>query len=171
MLRDSRSGGRHLPRRGATKGAILDLCCGTGQLVARLSEDGYTATGVDGSESMIQGCRAAHRQHGTDHLRVARAQVDPHGPYSFRTLVRRRRNPGRATGCGLRRRPSVQRRRTDCRRLSHIRGSNVLRRATGEPVWGSVGFELPSREGFIVASNVSNADTPARASCLGWSAP
>ena len=35
-------------------GAILDLCCGTGQLVARLSEDGYTATGVDGSESMIE---------------------------------------------------------------------------------------------------------------------
>ena len=45
---------QHLPHRGATKGAVLDLCCGTGQLVARLSEDGYTATGVDGSESMIE---------------------------------------------------------------------------------------------------------------------
>ena len=40
---------RHLPRGSA----VLDLCCGTGQLAARLAADGHAVTGVDGSESMI----------------------------------------------------------------------------------------------------------------------
>lgn len=40
---------RHLPRRSA----VLDLCCGTGQLAARLAADGHAVTGVDGSEAMI----------------------------------------------------------------------------------------------------------------------
>ena len=35
-------------------GAVLDLCCGTGQLAAVLSEKGYAVTGVDGSEGMIE---------------------------------------------------------------------------------------------------------------------
>lgn len=34
--------------------AVLDLCCGTGQLAAVLSDKGYTVTGVDGSAGMIE---------------------------------------------------------------------------------------------------------------------
>ena len=45
---------RHLPERAA----VMDLCCGTGQLAARLSEDGYEVTGVDVSRSMIEIARA-----------------------------------------------------------------------------------------------------------------
>ena len=33
--------------------AVLDLCCGTGQLAAVLAEKGYAITGVDGSDGMI----------------------------------------------------------------------------------------------------------------------
>ena len=33
---------------------VLDLCCGTGQLAAVLSREGYAVTGVDGSEGMIE---------------------------------------------------------------------------------------------------------------------
>lgn len=33
---------------------VLDLCCGTGQLAAVLSEKGYAVTGVDGSAGMIE---------------------------------------------------------------------------------------------------------------------
>ncbi len=35
------------------KAAILDLCCGTGQLVRTLSERGYRVTGLDGSSEML----------------------------------------------------------------------------------------------------------------------
>ena len=41
---------RDLPPRSA----LLDLCCGTGQLAAVLSDKGYAITGVDGSERMIE---------------------------------------------------------------------------------------------------------------------
>ena len=34
--------------------ALLDLCCGTGQLAAVLSGKGYAVTGVDGSAGMIE---------------------------------------------------------------------------------------------------------------------
>ena len=34
--------------------AVLDLCCGTGQLAAELSRRGYRTTGLDGSEGMIE---------------------------------------------------------------------------------------------------------------------
>jgi SAM-dependent methyltransferase len=34
--------------------AILDLCCGTGQLAGYLSEAGYDVTGIDGSEEMLK---------------------------------------------------------------------------------------------------------------------
>ena len=34
--------------------AVLDLCCGTGQLAAVLADKGYATTGVDGSEGMIE---------------------------------------------------------------------------------------------------------------------
>ena len=37
--------------------AILDLCCGTGQLAAGLHDRGYQVTGLDGSEEML---RLAH---------------------------------------------------------------------------------------------------------------
>ena len=40
---------RHLPDHAS----VLDLCCGTGQLAARLAGDGYEVTGVDVSGSMI----------------------------------------------------------------------------------------------------------------------
>lgn len=41
---------RHLPHRAP----VLDVCCGTGQLAARLAEGGYKVTGVDVSGSMIE---------------------------------------------------------------------------------------------------------------------
>ena len=34
--------------------AVLDLCCGTGQLAAELSRRGYRTTGLDGSAEMIE---------------------------------------------------------------------------------------------------------------------
>ena len=34
--------------------AVLDLCCGTGQLAAELSRRGYRTTGLDGSKRMIE---------------------------------------------------------------------------------------------------------------------
>ena len=34
--------------------AVLDLCCGTGQLAAELAQQGYRTTGLDGSEQMIE---------------------------------------------------------------------------------------------------------------------
>ena len=37
--------------------AILDLCCGTGHLAKLLIERGYTVTGVDGSERMLDYAR------------------------------------------------------------------------------------------------------------------
>ena len=37
--------------------AILDLCCGTGQLAAILSDRGYRVTGIDGSEEMLKYAR------------------------------------------------------------------------------------------------------------------
>ncbi len=36
------------------KANILDLCCGTGQLAKVLIEKGYSVTGIDGSEEMLQ---------------------------------------------------------------------------------------------------------------------
>jgi len=33
--------------------SILDLCCGTGQLAAVLTEDGFRVTGIDGSAAML----------------------------------------------------------------------------------------------------------------------
>ena len=33
---------------------VLDLCCGTGQLAAELSRQGYRTTGLDGSQGMIE---------------------------------------------------------------------------------------------------------------------
>ena len=44
----------HLPRQSA----ILDLCCGTGQLAALLADKGWAVTGVDISEPMIELARA-----------------------------------------------------------------------------------------------------------------
>ena len=45
----------HLVLRNLTPGsAVLDLCCGTGQLAAELSRQGYRTTGLDGSERMIE---------------------------------------------------------------------------------------------------------------------
>ncbi len=38
-------------------GNILDLCCGTGQLVAALGERGYNVTGFDGSSDMLRHAR------------------------------------------------------------------------------------------------------------------
>ncbi|MYC90286.1 MAG: class I SAM-dependent methyltransferase [Gemmatimonadetes bacterium] len=45
----------HLVLRNLTPGSpVLDLCCGTGQLAAELSRQGYRTTGLDGSERMIE---------------------------------------------------------------------------------------------------------------------
>ncbi|MCM2442439.1 class I SAM-dependent methyltransferase [Agrobacterium vitis] len=38
-------------------GAILDLCCGTGQLAAALAERGFNVTGLDGSADMLRHAR------------------------------------------------------------------------------------------------------------------
>jgi len=40
-----------------TGGNILDLCCGTGQLIQPLIEAGYQVTGLDGSEDMLHYAR------------------------------------------------------------------------------------------------------------------
>lgn len=45
-----------LPRMPAG-GRILDLCCGTGQTSAALTERGFRVTGVDGSEEMLRYAR------------------------------------------------------------------------------------------------------------------
>ena len=48
----------HLVLRHLTgEGPVLDICCGTGQLAARLTSEGYAVTGVDGSRSMIEFAR------------------------------------------------------------------------------------------------------------------
>ncbi len=39
------------------RGEILDLCCGTGQVAARLSQRKYKVTGLDNSESMLSFAR------------------------------------------------------------------------------------------------------------------
>ena len=45
----------HLVLRDLPPGsAVLDLCCGTGQLAAELSQHGYRTTGLDGSAGMIE---------------------------------------------------------------------------------------------------------------------
>ena len=45
----------HLVLRHLSGGStVLDLCCGTGQLAARLTHDGHAVTGVDVSPSMIE---------------------------------------------------------------------------------------------------------------------
>lgn len=43
----------HVP----TGSAILDLCCGTGQLAAALAERGFKVTGLDGSADMLRHAR------------------------------------------------------------------------------------------------------------------
>lgn len=37
-----------------TEGKILDLCCGSGQLVQKLQQRGYQLTGIDGSGEMLK---------------------------------------------------------------------------------------------------------------------
>lgn len=65
---------RHLPG----KGAILDLCSGTGQLAARLVDEGYAVTGVDGSAAMVQ--IAARNAPGADFVvQDAREQLPSRG--------------------------------------------------------------------------------------------
>lgn len=41
----------------AADAAVLDLCCGTGQLARLLSEEGYEVTGIDGSEELLKYAR------------------------------------------------------------------------------------------------------------------
>jgi len=47
--------------------AVLDLCCGTGQLACFLSEAGYDVTGIDGSEAMLK--YAGENAPGVDFIR------------------------------------------------------------------------------------------------------
>jgi len=37
---------------------VLDLCCGSGQLAARISESGYRVSGIDGSAELLKYARA-----------------------------------------------------------------------------------------------------------------
>lgn len=54
--------------------AIVDLCCGTGQLAAALTKRGFRVTGVDGSEEMLRYAR--HNAPGAEfHLADARSFV------------------------------------------------------------------------------------------------
>ncbi|MBK6767961.1 MAG: class I SAM-dependent methyltransferase [Ardenticatenales bacterium] len=39
------------------RGRLLDLCCGTGQLAAGLTDRGWTVVGVDGAEAMLERAR------------------------------------------------------------------------------------------------------------------
>jgi SAM-dependent methyltransferase len=47
----------YLPRL-AGKGPVLDLGCGRGEMLSLLEEQGIAARGVDGSEQMVEACRA-----------------------------------------------------------------------------------------------------------------
>ncbi len=47
----------YLPRL-AGRGPVLDLGCGRGEMLALLKEQGIAASGVDGSEQMVEVCRA-----------------------------------------------------------------------------------------------------------------
>ena len=40
------------------RASILDLCCGTGQLAAVLSQKGFRVTGIDGSDAMLHYARS-----------------------------------------------------------------------------------------------------------------
>ena len=65
---------RHLPEQAA----VMDLCCGTGQLAAQLFEDGYQVTGVDVSGSMIEIAKA--NAPGADfHVQDARRPLPDRG--------------------------------------------------------------------------------------------
>ncbi len=44
-------------QRLATGGRVLDLCCGTGQIAAKLSERGFEVMGIDESSAMLQHAR------------------------------------------------------------------------------------------------------------------
>ena len=52
--------------RTRTEANVLDLCCGTGQLSAWLTEQGYHVTGVDGSREMLS--LAQHNAPGAQFL-------------------------------------------------------------------------------------------------------
>ena len=51
---------------------VLDLCCGTGQLAAALSDRGYVITGIDGSAKMLHWARA-NAPRASFHLADARS--------------------------------------------------------------------------------------------------
>lgn len=48
---------QNLPREVPENPKILDLCCGTGELVKALQSRGYQVTGLDGSEEMLRYAR------------------------------------------------------------------------------------------------------------------
>ncbi|MFE7133030.1 class I SAM-dependent methyltransferase [Streptomyces sp. NPDC057638] len=56
---------------------VLDLCCGPGLFVVPLAERGYTVTGVDLSEAMLDRARAACAAAGTD-VRLVRGDMRDH---------------------------------------------------------------------------------------------
>lgn len=67
---------RYLPHHAP----VLDLCCGTGQLAARLTEDGYHVTGVDISGSMVEIARAT-APHADFHVQDVRHPL-PSGDFA-----------------------------------------------------------------------------------------
>lgn len=50
---------------------LLDVCCGTGHLVQKLSQKGFQVTGIDGSEAMLD---CAHRNAPTANFMMADAR-------------------------------------------------------------------------------------------------
>lgn len=46
-----------LPENFPQSAHIMDLCCGTGQLVKELQDKGFKATGIDASEAMLNYAR------------------------------------------------------------------------------------------------------------------
>lgn len=65
--------------------AILDLCCGTGQVSRMLAEEGYHVTGVDISPGMISRAKEQAEALGLDvvyHVQDA-AQLDLHGKFDL----------------------------------------------------------------------------------------
>jgi SAM-dependent methyltransferase len=61
---------------GKEKRAVLDLCCGTGQLAVHLLENGFWVTGIDLSEPMLHHARENARPYiETDQARFIQADV------------------------------------------------------------------------------------------------
>src|SRR5438046_9579352 len=69
-------------------GRILDLCCGTGQLVGELMRRGYHVTGDGGSEQVLGFARANAPGPHSPHPAATTTPLPPPHPPAVRLLAR-----------------------------------------------------------------------------------